>query len=335
MSGGQPTTKKRAEVDPQAVVAARHRLHFKSLERTDQTTMGLETVSLVFRVILVLTRQLAANMRILCVLRTRDTLAMCIVTALLLFHGGLLAIAATKHSPTLDEPAHLVAGLSHWKFGRFELYRVNPPLARMVAALPVMAVGYKEDWKGFDDAPGTTPVFRIGGDFISANAERSVRLFTLARWACIPFSLAGGLFCYLWSRAMWRDNIAGILSLVLWCVEPNILAHGELITADCAAASFGLAAGYVFWRWLLRPTYGRAFVAGGLLGLAELSKLTWIILFGIWPALWLLWLWMTPRDDVHEPTGDRCSVNRQMLQLGGIMILGVYVLNLGYGFDES
>lgn len=52
------------------------------------------------------------------------------IVVLLAIHTGLLAYSAYVHSPTLNEPGHLVAGLSHWKFGRFELYRVNPPLVR-------------------------------------------------------------------------------------------------------------------------------------------------------------------------------------------------------------
>lgn len=57
---------------------------------------------------------------------------------LLLMHAGLLAWSIPRHSPTIDEMGHLAAGLSHWEFGRFDLYRVNPPLVRMVAALPLM-----------------------------------------------------------------------------------------------------------------------------------------------------------------------------------------------------
>ena len=51
------------------------------------------------------------------------------------------------HSPTLNEPGHLVAGLINWQFGRFNVYKVNPPLVRKVAALPVLFAGPKTDWR--------------------------------------------------------------------------------------------------------------------------------------------------------------------------------------------
>lgn len=283
------------------------------------------------------------------------------VVLLLAIHAGMLAYSATKHSPTMLEPAFLVAGLSHWEFGRFELFRVNPPLVRMVAALPVMAAGYEMDWSGFYDGPGARPEFSMGADFIKANGERSIWLFTIARWACIPFSLIGALFCFFWSRELWGHNGAGLISLILWCFEPNILAHGELITTDCAATSFGVGAGYFFWRWLKKRTWERAGLAGLLFGLAQLSKLSWLFLYGLWPVLWLFWMWSEHRDMQRSdsnnspcPSGDRLSrrdifvadENRVRgkprlafiasgLQLASILLLGLYLTNLAYGFSES
>lgn len=265
------------------------------------------------------------------------------VAALLLTHAALVAYSATRHSPTLNEPGHLVAGLSHWTFGRFEVYRVNPPLVHYIAAVPVICAGYEEDWSAFDESPGARPEFSMGEAFIAANGKRSTWLFTIARWACIPLSLTGGLFCFLWSRELWNSNVAGLVSLVLWCFEPNILAHGELITSDCAATSFGLGAGYLFWRWLRQPSWGRALAAGLVLGIAELTKTTWIMLFGLWPILWIVWL-TTARRNRDRPS----TVNYQsspptthpsplttLAQLTVVLLLGLYALNLGYGFDGT
>lgn len=257
------------------------------------------------------------------------------VILLLATHSGLLAYSATRHSPTMLEPGFLVAGLSHWEFGRFEIFRVNPPLVRMVAALPVMAAGYEMDWGGFYDSPTSRAEFSMGADFIKSNGERSIWLFTIARWACIPFSLIGGLFCFFWSRELWNSNLAGLITLTLWCFEPNILAHGELITTDCAATSFGVGAGYLFWRWLKQPTWGRASAAGVLLGLAQLTKTTWVTLFGLWPLLWLFWLASGRHGVVNDSQSGSAprGWKSQFTQLAGILLLGLYVLNLGYGFD--
>ena len=279
-------------------------------------------------------------------------------------HAGMLAHASRKHSPTMLEPALLVAGLSHWEFGRFELYRVNPPLVRMVAAIPVIWADYEADWTAFRVGPGIRSEYMMGLDFIVKNGQRSIYLFTIARWACIPFSIIGAVFAFFYSREIWRSNAAGLLTLTIWCFEPNILAHAELITNDVACLSFSLGATWLFWRWLKVPTWSRAILAGALLGFAQLAKSSCLILFLIWPFVAGVW-WFASRsmacdsartDDEHSdstisgsrgaPTqhdssfrvtsgwSQRGSV-RLISQLFLIQIFALYILNLGYGFDGT
>jgi hypothetical protein len=68
------------------------------------------------------------------------------VLTILAIHAGLLGWSAAWHAPTDDEVGHLSAGISHWHFARFDLYRVNPPLVRALAALPVVLSKPKVDW---------------------------------------------------------------------------------------------------------------------------------------------------------------------------------------------
>ena len=49
---------------------------------------------------------------------------------------------------------------------------------------------------------------------------RSFRLFTLGRWACIPFSLSGGYVCYRWAR-QWFGDAAGLMALALGASRPT------------------------------------------------------------------------------------------------------------------
>jgi Dolichyl-phosphate-mannose-protein mannosyltransferase len=250
------------------------------------------------------------------------------IASLLVVHSALLVYSAYVHSPTLNEPGHLVAGLSHWKFGRFDVYPVNPPFVKMIAALPVIAVGYHENWSDFVDAPGARPEMAMGAAFVKANAERSRYLFAIARWACIPFSWLGAIVCYLWARDLY-GRPSGVMAAAIWCFEPNILAHASLITPDVGATALGLAATYRFWRWLKHPTWLQAAFTGIVLGLAELAKTTLIVFYPLWPLMWLIYRWperrrMARRDWIREAG---------MLALA--MSISIYVLNLGYGFEGS
>ncbi len=251
------------------------------------------------------------------------------VCVLLLTHAGLLVWSAVRHSPNVNEPSHLAAGISHWQLRRFELYRVNPPLVRMVAALPVLAVGARTDWSNFYDSPRERPEYTVGPEFVAANGERSLWLTTLARWACIPFSLVGGLVCFLWGRDLY--GAGGLLALALWCFCPNILGHASCITPDAHAAAVGLSANYLFWRWLRGPTWGRSAAAGTVMGLALLTKTTWLLLLVYWPAVWVAWRLF---GGAAIERGGRALL-WESGQLALAIVLGLHVLNLGYLYDGS
>jgi hypothetical protein len=110
---------------------------------------------------------------------------------LLCVHAMLLAWGAYCHSPVIDEWGHLPAGLMHWRDGRFDAYRVNPPLVRMVAALPLLGRAPDTTWQIPPASGSYRPEVIAGAYLFFLYGPASFRLFTLARLACIPFSLIG------------------------------------------------------------------------------------------------------------------------------------------------
>ncbi|MES2791885.1 MAG: glycosyltransferase family 39 protein [Planctomycetota bacterium] len=280
------------------------------------------------------------------------------VTILLVVHSGLLAFSATQHSPTSLEPAFLASGLSHWRFGDFHAYNVNPPFPRMIAAIPSLLVGYEDDWSRYQIGPGIRSEFAIGQDFVNANGFDTIKLCTYARWACIPFSLTGAFFAYRWSKELYGPG-GGLITLLLWAFEPNLLGHAALATPDCASWSFGILAGYTFWRWLEVPSWRRAMPCGLAMGLAESSKMTWLILYALWPILWILiqrpWAARSSGFVSTRPNDGTSAVECQFsaqnhpahrrhswsfyahsgCQLGFILFISVYITNLGYAFDGT
>ncbi len=255
-----------------------------------------------------------------------------LVGCILLLHGLMLGWLATRHSPAIGEIPALASGVWHWKSGDFVPFRVNPPLVRMVAALPVLAFGAETDWSGVSDHLTDRCEFRIGTDFISANPDAAVDLFIFARWACIPFAILGAIICYLWASELYGPR-AGLASLALWCFSPEVLAQAQLITADAPAASFGVLAGYCFSRWVREARRGSAITAGVSLGLALLVKTTWLILFVIWPLLWCL-----IRFQARSSTESKAKClgpPPSLLQLVVVLVIGIAVLNIGYTFDGS
>jgi hypothetical protein len=246
---------------------------------------------------------------------------------LLAIHALLLSFSATRHSPIVDEVAHLPAGLSHWHLGTFSLFRANPPLVRLVGAFPILGVNPGTNWRRMNDAPGARPEFKVGFDFAEANAGRYLQLFPIARIACVPFSLLAGYICFCWAKDL-HGGRSGVFACLLWCSCPLVLAFGPTIMPDIGSAATGVLAAYLFWKWLYFPSARYALWCGVALGLALLTKFTWLILIPLWPICWLFW------RATSAPAQSQES-RHQIPQMAMILCVALLILNSGYGFEGS
>jgi len=240
-------------------------------------------------------------------------------------HICLLGWLACCTSPTSDEIAHLAAGVRIWTQGQFGTYPVNPPLVKLIATWPVVMSSPRTDWRHLDATPGARPEWLIGQDYLKANSPRFRWDFVLARWMCLPFCIVGLMYCFWWGSELFGPA-GGLLSAALWCFSPDILAHGALITPDVAAAAIGVATLFHFRRWLRSALWKDALLAGVFLGLLQLTKMSWLLLYPLLPVIW--WFSLT----LHM---NRKSRQRQFLQLAALMVLSLDLLNAGYLFDRS
>ncbi len=255
-----------------------------------------------------------------------------IVTALLASHAALLLYSARVHAVTLDEGQHLAAGVHQWRTGQFYLYRVNPPLVRLLATIPVVLAGAQVP-EFHEDIPGVRLEIDFHTAFAKANASNYQQLVVLGRLMGVLWSLLGGVLVFLWAKELFGAN-AGLLSLALWCFDPTILAHAQLLTPDIPATVAGLAATYSFWKYLRKPSMRRVCVSGFLLGIALLTKSTMLALFAIWPVLWLGYNFESVRAAVRR-SGSRGFVRRGAVQALCAGAISLFVVNAGYGFHGS
>lgn len=244
-----------------------------------------------------------------------------VVAVVLVLHAALLTTSAAVNAPIVDEPFHLAGGVRHWQSGKFDIDRGNPPLVGTLAAIPVVAVGVKTDWKR---APNS---FCVGVDFMSANGARSFWLMRLARWALVPLSVWGGFVCYLWARELGGER-SGVLALILWCFCPQVIALGSVVTGDMAATVLGLTTLFVFWRWLRTPSWNWAMTCGIVWGLAEASKYVCLWLFPFCIVSWLAWRLSERRD---QPW--RTSMREEAWQGLAMVLISINVINMSYLFD--
>jgi len=254
-----------------------------------------------------------------------------IVAFLLSVQVLLLGWIGWGTSPNATEMGHMGATVFFWHTLRFDVFCVNPPLTRMVTALPVALCNPKYDLGCYSSRPQDRCEWALGTAFMAANsAEKIRRCFALGRWSLIPLLFLGGYFGHRLSRELY-GNAAGFVFLILWCFSPLLLAWGANMCPDAVAAALGLVAIYAFRQWLVKPNWEQSSIAGLCLGLLPLAKLTWIAAFGLWPVVWCLWT-----IPIYLTKADRRSLPLPRLrQLANILFLGIVMLNMGYSLDGT
>ncbi|GIW95713.1 MAG: hypothetical protein KatS3mg110_3754 [Pirellulaceae bacterium] len=249
------------------------------------------------------------------------------VWAVLLVHVLLLAYIAWAHSPVHNEAEYLPAGICHWKTGILEPCCRNPPLSRLVGALPVLLVAHTFRPETAIRDPDAQAGLLLMSEFLEDNKEQIRQLFFVGRLGCIPFSILGAVVCYRWATELFGRS-AGAVALLLWCFSPDTLANNALVMPDHLAASLGIWAAYRFRHWLREPNWPNSVLAGVALGWTLLAKGTWIVLLVLLPILWLV----TRSYRVDRPMK---TFAREFGQLCMLYAVALFLVNATYGFEGS
>jgi len=207
-------------------------------------------------------------------LRNQSLTRVICVSGLLCVLALQLIHVARATSVTWDEAHHLFDGYTVWKLDDYRLNPEVPPLVKLTAALPLLPMqldvptnqGRSEPKEAFLD--GRAFVFGNGGD----------RVLFPARMACMFFALVLALLIYLAAGEIFGFG-AGLFALALFVFDPNVLAHGALITTDIGSSCFFLAAVYAFYRYCKNPSWPRLLLTGIAAGLLLAAKFTGIFLF--------------------------------------------------------
>ena len=248
---------------------------------------------------------------------------------LLMIQSHLFAALSWRTSLNRTESGHIGASIYLYKTFRFDVFHVNPPLTRTTVGLPILLSSPKYDWKSYSPRPQDRSEWGIGNSFINANTPGKIHWITFwTRCSLIPIILLGSWFGYRFASELYGQT-AGIIFLVLWTFSPLVLAWGATICPDVSAASLGIIGVYTFWRYLKTPTWGKAIIAGICLGLLLLTKMTWIIAFPLWILIWFIWtipFYIKRNPNIIIPGWKQLAV---------ILLIGVYMINMGYVFDGS
>jgi hypothetical protein len=241
-----------------------------------------------------------------------------------------LVYAAKQESASWDEPNHIYAGYRSLKYADFGINPEHPPLVKMLAAAPLLAMQLKipdlenrsHKWEGW-----------LGGkDFVFQNNADEILFRSRLGPALLTVLLALLVFFAAWDMF---GKIPAFIALGLIVFDPNLIAHGALVTTDVAPACFLFATVYAFYRYAKAPSIWRIVLVGVAGGLALASKHTGILIFPILALLALCEL-LCCKLTVPDATRNAISYRKKAVQLLGASalaaIISVGVLWTFYGF---
>jgi 4-amino-4-deoxy-L-arabinose transferase-like glycosyltransferase len=216
--------------------------------------------------------------------------------------GGLLILmavlaggAALRESVTVDEVAHIGAGLSYLQRLDLRLNEEHPPLPKVLAALPLVLRGTHADYSHiswtFSDA--FFPAYLgewVFGEWVRTKWNDPVRTVAWARMPMLVVALILGWVSFVYARKLGGDW-AGLLCLSVYVSTPAFIAFAPLVHTDLAVTLFSLMTLWRFAEIWQNPTRKNAFLFSVCLAAALLSKFTAIILFFAFIAFTLSTRW--------------------------------------------
>ncbi len=236
------------------------------------------------------------------------------VVLLLIGLFGMLLAHARFASLTFDEGPHIAAGYAYLRTGdlRLQPVHIHPPLANVLAAAPLLLQPDLPDPRRIDgwEIASLSAVT----DAVVWQYPYPARMALAARLPIIGMTLLLAAVVCRWAADLWGPR-GSLLALFLLAFDPNVIAHGSLVTTDMAVTLWGTAALFLAARALRRPRGPFAAGTGLLLGLALASKVSAVSLV---PALLVLAL-LAP-----VPLRHRLTAALGGLALAALVLWAVY-----------
>jgi 4-amino-4-deoxy-L-arabinose transferase-like glycosyltransferase len=226
-----------------------------------------------------------------------------IVPALLAWILGV-EIASERHqSVTYDEPRHFQYGqqLLSGDASRFDDSKMP------VSVLNALTSRVGAATRG---QPYATDLERVAG----------------GRLATMLFSLVAAFCVWRWATELYGPS-AGVLSLSLVALEPNVIAHAQLVTTDVYGVGTMAWAFYAFWRFQRDGGRRWAAMSAATFALSQLAKYTAVFLAPLYVVIALAFY--------SRRTGWRSALGGAVRFALLTAVLTLVVINVGFLFDRT
>jgi hypothetical protein len=250
------------------------------------------------------------------------------VAALLIVLVIELVVPARRQSAVFDEGCHAFAGYSYWNRADFGVNPEHPPAVKLLAMLPL---GKSLNFPPRQDVGFKWECFSGGKQFLYSNTVGADSILIRGRIAAATLTLLAAVLTFAIAYEMFGAAV-GLLALLLFVFEPNLLAHGSLITTDMGMTAFLVATIYAFYGYMKKPSIVRLVLTGLAAGLALGAKFSGPLIFVMLPILMICEV-LRHSSDSKLADGGRL---KHALRLAGVLALvaamSVTILWSFYGF---
>jgi hypothetical protein len=265
-----------------------------------------------------------------------------VAVALLLAMMALLSGgAARRESVTVDEVAHIGAGVSYLQRLDMRMNEEHPPLPKALAAIALVLRGVHADYSHVSWTFSNRMFNAFLGEWVFGHwvIMRWNDPHATLLWARVPMlllTLLLGLAIYAYGSRL-GDSWGGLLCLCAYVSMPAFLAFGPLVITDIAIALFWVLAVWQLPEMWHSPSRWTVIKFGLALGGAFLSKFSSGLLFFVFVAVVLSLRW---RCVPEQPT-DKAALRawrrrawRNMAKATFWAALFVYVVYFVLSWNE-
>ncbi len=273
---------------------------------------------------------------------TPSTLFSILAGVLLIFMAVLAGGAALRESVTIDEVAHIGAGVSYLQKLDLRLNEEHPPLPKVLAALPLVLRGAHADYShvSWTISENFFPAYAgqwVFGAWLLTKWNQSWTVLAWARMPMLLLTLLLGWVLYAYARRL-GGNWGGLLCLSIFASTPVFLAFGPLVHTDISVTLFSLLTLWRFAETWQSPSRKNAALFGLSLAGALLSKFTAGILFFAFVVFALSTRWRAlPGQPIAKPEARAWRRLRWRATLQGILCaaVAVYVVYFIFSLHQT
>ena len=212
--------------------------------------------------------------------------------------------AARRESVTFDEMAHIGAGVSYLQKLDMRLNEEHPPLAKVLAAVPLVVRGVRADYSHVSWTFSGSGMFKqffgewIFGHWLITRWNDPIATAFWARQPMLVLTLVLGIVLFLLGSRL-GDQWGGLLCLCTYATMPVMLAFGPLVLTDIAVTLFVVLTLWAFAGMWRTPSRRMVLLFGLAFGGALLTKFSAGLLFFCFPVFILSLRW---RPVPEQPT---------------------------------